>query len=101
MTRHGESVWNNLNKWAGWTDVRLSDKGIEEARLAGIRLKTAGFIPHVAYTSMLTRTIQTFNYIADSVDCHCIPVIKSWRLNEKHYGDLQGKNRKDVVGQYG
>ena len=81
--------------------MKLSEKGIREARQAGEVLKQENFHPDVAYTSVMSRTIQTLNYIADVLDCHFIPVTKSWRLNEKHYGQLQGKNRSEVVQQHG
>jgi 2,3-bisphosphoglycerate-dependent phosphoglycerate mutase len=79
--RHGESSWNKENRFTGWTDVRLSHSGIQEAAKAGKILKQNGFAFDVCYTSVLSRAIQTFNYAADELDCHYIPVIKDWRLN--------------------
>lgn len=91
--RHGESTWNKENRFTGWTDVRLSASGIQEAIKAGKVLTQNGYQFDICYTSVLTRAIQTFNYAADELNCHYIPVIKSWRLNERHYGALQGLNK--------
>lgn len=101
LLRHGESSWNKENRFTGWTDVHLSPKGIEEARNAGKILKQNGFTFDIVYTSVLTRTIQTFNYAADELDCHHLPIVKSWRLNERHYGALQGLNKSETAAKHG
>lgn len=88
MLRHGESAWNKENRFAGWADVSLTDDGIREAISAGKILRDNGFVFDKAYTSVLSRSIQTFNFAADELNCHYIPVIKSWKLNERHYGAL-------------
>ena len=93
LVRHGESEWNKLNLFTGWTDVDLSEKGIEEAKNGGKLLLEEGFRFDVAYTSCLKRAIHTLNYILSEMNEEFIPVIKSWRLNEKHYGVLQGLNK--------
>ena len=99
--RHGESLWNKENRFTGWTDVRLSSNGIQEAINAGKALRQNGYEFDICYTSVLTRAIQTFNYAADEIDCHYIPVIKNWRLNERHYGALQGLNKLETVEKHG
>lgn len=99
--RHGESTWNKENRFTGWTDVRLSSAGIQEAIKAGKVLTQNGYQFDICYTSVLTRAIQTFNYAADELGCHSIPVIKSWRLNERHYGALQGLNKLETVEKHG
>lgn len=101
LIRHGESEWNKANLFTGWTDVRLSEKGIEEAKEAGQILKEKGFDFDVAYTSYLTRAIHTLNYVLDEMDLNWLPVHKSWRLNERHYGALQGLNKKETAEKYG
>lgn len=101
LIRHGESEWNKANLFTGWTDVRLSEKGIEEAKEAGQILKKKGFQFDIAYTSYLTRAIHTLNYVLDEMDLNWIPVQKSWRLNERHYGALQGLNKKETAEKYG
>lgn len=101
LLRYGESTWNNENRFTGWTDVDLSDKGREEARLAGSTLKENGFIFEKAYTSYLKRAIKTLNIVLDEMDLDWIPVEKSWRLNEKHYGMLQGLNKAETAEKYG
>lgn len=101
LIRHGESEWNKANLFTGWTDVRLSEKGIEEAKEAGQILKEKGFEFDVAYTSYLTRAIHTLNYVLDEMDLNWLPVHKSWRLNERHYGALQGLNKKETAEKYG
>ncbi|HBN06198.1 MAG TPA: 2,3-diphosphoglycerate-dependent phosphoglycerate mutase [Bacteroidales bacterium] len=101
LVRHGESEWNRLNLFTGWTDVDLSEKGVKEALEAGKALKENGFEPQVCYTSYLKRAIKTLNNILDSMDMDYLPVEKSWRLNEKHYGALQGLNKKETVDKYG
>ncbi len=101
LVRHGESEWNKLNLFTGWTDVDLSDKGREEAKLGGQLLKQEGFHFDVAYTSVLKRAIHTLNYVLEELDQEYIPVIKSWRLNERHYGALQGLNKSETAEKYG
>lgn len=93
LLRHGESLWNKENRFTGWTDVDLSDKGIVEACKAGDMLKEAGFSFEAAYTSYLKRAVKTLNCVLDRLNEDWIPVEKSWRLNEKHYGILQGLNK--------
>lgn len=101
LIRHGESVWNKENRFTGWTNVDLSEKGIEEAKKAGELLKKEGFKFTKAYTSYLKRAIKTLNQILDVMDLDWIPVEKSWRLNEKHYGMLQGLNKSETAEKYG
>ncbi|MCD8209289.1 MAG: 2,3-diphosphoglycerate-dependent phosphoglycerate mutase [Coprobacillus sp.] len=101
LIRHGESEWNKLNLFTGWTDVDLSDKGVEEAKRGGQLLKEEGFHFDVAYTSVLKRAIHTLNYVLEELDQEYIPVIKSWRLNERHYGALQGLNKSETAEKYG
>jgi 2,3-bisphosphoglycerate-dependent phosphoglycerate mutase len=97
--RHGESTSNNENTWGSWTDVDLSSQGIEEAKLAGNLLKDWEF--DNVYTSIFKRTIKTWNIVADIIDHHHIPIYKSWRLNEKHYGALIGLNKVEISKKYG
>lgn len=94
-------MWNKSNQFSGWVDVPLNEKGIEEARAAGRRLKAAGYEFDICHTSMLRRAIVTFNNIADEMDLDWIPVKKHWRLNERHYGKLQGLNKKETAKIYG
>ncbi|MDO4707529.1 MAG: 2,3-diphosphoglycerate-dependent phosphoglycerate mutase [Porphyromonadaceae bacterium] len=101
LIRHGESVWNKENRFTGWTNVDLSEKGVEEAKKAGELLKKEGFRFGKAYTSYLKRAIKTMNQILDVMDLDWIPVEKSWRLNEKHYGMLQGLNKAETAEKYG
>lgn len=101
LIRHGQSVWNQENRFTGWTDVDLSERGINEAKEAGKRLKEAGLTFEFAYTSYLKRAIKTLNYVLEEMDLLWIPVEKTWRLNEKHYGFLQGMNKKEMVDEYG
>lgn len=101
LLRHGESVWNRDNRFTGWTDVDLSEKGIEEAREAGRVLKQEGYEFKLAYTSYLKRAIRTLWLTLDEMDMMWIPVRNTWRLNEKHYGALQGMNKKEMAAQYG
>ena len=101
LLRHGESEWNAKNLFTGWVDVPLSDKGIEEAKRGGTLLTEADVMPDVLHTSLLRRAISTANLALDAADRHWIPVKRSWRLNERHYGDLQGKDKKQVRDQYG
>lgn len=101
LLRHGQSIWNLENKFTGWTDVDLSEQGIQEARNAGELLKTEGFSFDMAYTSVLKRAIRTLWIVLDEMDLMWIPVLCSWRLNERHYGALQGLNKKDTAEKYG
>jgi 2,3-bisphosphoglycerate-dependent phosphoglycerate mutase len=101
LLRHGESTWNKDNRFTGWTDVDLTDKGREEAREAGRLLKEAGFEFDVAYTSVLTRAIRTLWIALDEMEMLWIPVHKSWRLNERHYGGLQGLNKAETAAKHG
>lgn len=101
LLRHGESVWNKENRFTGWTDVDLSDKGKEEAKNAGQLLKKEGFIFDLAYTSVLKRAIRTLWIALDEMDLMWIPVENSWRLNERHYGDLQGLNKSEMAAKFG
>jgi 2,3-bisphosphoglycerate-dependent phosphoglycerate mutase len=101
LVRHGESTWNKENRFTGWTDVDLSEKGIEEAHKAGQVLKEQGYTFDIAFTSVLKRAIRTLWIILDEMDLMWIPVQRSWRLNERHYGALQGLNKAETAGQYG
>ncbi|MEV0853146.1 phosphoglyceromutase [Nocardia fluminea] len=101
LLRHGESEWNALNLFTGWVDVQLTDKGIAEGKRAGELLKEAGILPDVVYTSLLRRAISTADNALGTADRLWIPVVRDWRLNERHYGDLQGKNKEQVREQYG
>lgn len=101
LLRHGESIWNKENRFTGWTDVPLSEKGIEEAREAGRNLKELGFSFDVAFTSYLKRAIKTLWLVLEEMDQMWIPVYNSWRLNEKHYGMLQGLNKTETAEKYG
>lgn len=101
LVRHGESEWNKLNLFTGWTDVDLSEKGHEEAKAAGKLLKEEGYDFDVCYTSYLKRAIHTLNHILDEMDRNWLPVNKAWELNERHYGDLQGKNKSEAAEKFG
>ena len=101
LLRHGESVWNAKNLFTGWVDVDLSDKGRDEAVRGGELLVTEGLLPDVVHTSVLRRAINTANLALDTADRHWIPVRRHWRLNERHYGDLQGKDKKQTMAQFG
>jgi len=101
LLRHGESTWNRENRFTGWTDVDLSEQGIAEAIQAGKTLLELGFSFKLAYTSYLTRAIRTLWLTLEQMDLLWIPVYKTWRLNEKHYGTLQGLNKKEMAEQYG
>lgn len=101
LARHGESVWNRENLFTGWTDVELSETGKIEAEKAGDVLKDAGFTFDVCYTSYLKRAIHTADIILDKLNLDWIPVVKSWRLNERHYGALQGLNKQETAEKYG
>jgi len=101
LLRHGESVWNKENRFTGWTDVDLSEKGIEEARNAGRVLKQEGYTFDLAFTSTLKRAIRTLWLATDEMDLLWIPVIKSYTLNERHYGALQGLNKAEMAAKHG
>jgi len=101
LLRHGESTWNKENRFTGWTDVDLSEKGKEEAKKAGQTLKREGFLFDIAYTSVLKRAIRTLWTVLDEMDLMWIPVIRNWRLNERHYGALQGLNKSETAQKYG
>jgi 2,3-bisphosphoglycerate-dependent phosphoglycerate mutase len=101
LLRHGESIWNKENLFTGWTDVDLSEKGVAEAKSAGKVLKEAGYTFDIAYTSVLKRAIRTLWIALDEMDLMWIEVIRSWRLNERHYGALQGLNKAQTAEKYG
>ena len=101
LLRHGESIWNKENRFTGWTDVDLSEKGVNEARKAGQLLKKEGFIFDLAFTSVLKRAIRTLWLALDEMDLMWIPVQNSWRLNERHYGSLQGLNKSEMAEKFG
>jgi 2,3-bisphosphoglycerate-dependent phosphoglycerate mutase len=101
LLRHGESAWNKENRFTGWTDVDLSDKGLQEAHSAGQVLKKEGYIFDLAYTSVLKRAVRTLWVALDELDLMWIPVVNSWRLNERHYGALQGLNKAETAAKYG
>ena len=101
LVRHGQSMWNLENRFTGWTDVELSEQGIREAKEAGKVLKEKGFEFDVAYTSVLKRANDTLNYILEELGEKNIPIKKSWRLNERHYGALQGLNKDETKEKYG
>lgn len=101
LVRHGESEWNKENRFTGWTNVDLTPHGIAEAENAGLLLKEKGYSVDVAYTSYLKRAVKTLNCVLDKMDKDWIPVFKSWRLNEKHYGFLQGLNKSETSAEYG
>ena len=101
LLRHGESEWNKLNLFTGSTDVELSEKGMQEAKQAGVVLKEAGYDFDICYTSYLKRAIHTLQFALDSMDRAWLPVVKSWKLNERHYGALQGLNKAETAAKYG
>ncbi|MGO4885595.1 MAG: 2,3-diphosphoglycerate-dependent phosphoglycerate mutase [Bryobacteraceae bacterium] len=101
LLRHGESDWNKENRFTGWTDVDLSEKGRQEAHEAGVTLKAEGYTFDVAYTSVLKRAIRTLWMTLDELDLMWIPVHRSWRLNERHYGALQGLNKSETAAKFG
>jgi 2,3-bisphosphoglycerate-dependent phosphoglycerate mutase len=101
LQRHGESVWNKENRFTGWTDVDLSEKGVEEAKKGGRVLKEKGYSFDAAYTSVLKRAIRTLWLALDEMDLMWIPVSRSWRLNERHYGALQGLNKAETAKKFG
>ena len=101
LLRHGESEWNAKNLFTGWVDVELSTKGVEEAKRGGLLLKESNLLPDIVHTSLLRRAINTASLALDSCDRHWIPVKRSWRLNERHYGALQGKDKAATLKEYG
>jgi 2,3-bisphosphoglycerate-dependent phosphoglycerate mutase len=101
LLRHGESDWNKQNRFTGWTDVDLTEKGIQEASTAGKLMKEAGFVFDIAFTSVLKRAIRTLWLAMDEMDLLWIPDVKTWRLNERHYGALQGLNKAETAQKYG
>ena len=101
LLRHGESVWNQENRFTGWTDVGLSEKGIEEAKAAGELLRREGYDFDLAFTSVLKRAIKTLWIVLEDMDRMWIPTQKSWRLNERHYGALQGLNKAETAAKFG
>ena len=101
LLRHGESTWNKENRFTGWTDVDLSEKGKGEAKKAGELLKKEGFVFDIAYTSVLKRAIRTLWTVMDEMNLMWIPVIRNWRLNERHYGALQGLNKAETAQKFG
>jgi 2,3-bisphosphoglycerate-dependent phosphoglycerate mutase len=101
LLRHGESAWNKENRFTGWTDVDLSTKGIQEARSAGRQMLTDGYRFDIAFTSVLKRAIRTLWLVLDEMDLMWIPVYKTWRLNERHYGALQGLDKLETVEKHG
>ncbi|MFW5775116.1 MAG: 2,3-diphosphoglycerate-dependent phosphoglycerate mutase [Chitinivibrionales bacterium] len=101
LIRHGESTWNKANRFTGWTDVDLSERGVAEARAAGEFLRKEGFEFDIAFTSVLKRAIRTLWIVMDELDQMWIPVIRSWRLNERHYGALQGLNKAEMTEKHG
>jgi 2,3-bisphosphoglycerate-dependent phosphoglycerate mutase len=101
LLRHGESLWNQQNRFTGWEDVDLAPKGEEEAKRGGAMLQEANVLPDVVHTSLLKRAIRTANIALAAADRHWIPVRRSWRLNERHYGDLQGRDKAETLAQFG
>jgi len=101
LLRHGESVWNKENRFTGWTDVDLSEAGVAEAKEAGRVLKEQGVDFDICFTSYLKRAIHTLNYVLEQTENEHLPVVKSWKLNERHYGALQGLNKADTAAKYG
>jgi 2,3-bisphosphoglycerate-dependent phosphoglycerate mutase len=99
LVRHGQSLWNKQNLFSGWTDVDLTPQGVEEARLMGQKLKTKGLIFNRAYTSVLKRAIVTLDIILEEMNQINIPITRDWRLNERHYGKLQGKSKVDILDE--
>ena len=101
LLRHGHSEWNEKNLFTGWVDVDLAEQGVEEALRGSDLLRDAGLLPDVLHTSLLRRAIRTAQIVLDGIDRHWIPVRRSWRLNERHYGALQGKDKKATLEEYG
>jgi 2,3-bisphosphoglycerate-dependent phosphoglycerate mutase len=101
LLRHGESIWNKENRFTGWTDVDLSDEGVQQAKMAGELLKKHGYNCDTGFTSFLKRSIKTLHLVLEELDQLWIPVQKSWRLNERFYGALQGLNKEETIAKYG
>ena len=101
LIRHGQSAWNLENRFTGWWDVNITDKGVEEARTAGRELKALGYEFDIAYTSLLTRANKTLNLVLEEMGALWLPVVKDWRLNERHYGALTGLNKAEMVAKVG
>ena len=101
LLRHGESEWNAKNLFTGWVDVDLNEKGLAEAKRGGELLKEAGILPDVVHTSLLKRAIKTSQIALEAADLHWIPVVRNWRLNERHYGALQGKDKAQTLAEFG
>src|SRR5437879_4083587 len=101
LLRHGESTWNAANRFTGWVDVPLSEQGLREAREAGMALRDAGLRPDVVHTSLLIRAIQTADIALQEMEMLWVPVRRSWRLNERHYGALQGLNKREMAEKFG
>ncbi|TAL16010.1 MAG: phosphoglyceromutase [Frankiales bacterium] len=101
LLRHGESEWNKKNLFTGWVDVDLTEKGVEQAQLGGLELKKADLLPTMLHTSLMTRAIRTANLALEACERNWVPVKRHWRLNERHYGDLQGKDKTAVREKYG
>jgi len=101
LLRHGQSIWNEQNLFTGWTDVGLTEQGKQEAKKAGQLLAKAGFEFDICYTSYLKRAIRTLDLALEEMDQSWLPVVKTWKLNERHYGDLQGKNKAEVAEKFG
>ncbi|HKC45362.1 MAG TPA: 2,3-bisphosphoglycerate-dependent phosphoglycerate mutase, partial [Burkholderiales bacterium] len=101
LLRHGESIWNKENRFTGWIDVGLTQRGEEEAREAGRLMKDAGLVFDLAFTSVLKRAIKTLWLALEAMNLACLPVRNSWRLNERHYGSLQGLNKGEVAAKFG
>ena len=101
LVRHGQSIWNEQNLFTGWTDVELTEKGIQEAKDAGLLLRSEGYTFDVAYTSVLKRAIHTLWLMMENMDLMWIPVYRNWRLNERHYGALQGLNKAETAEKFG
>jgi 2,3-bisphosphoglycerate-dependent phosphoglycerate mutase len=101
LLRHGHSQWNEKNLFTGWVDVDLAEQGLAEAAHGAVMLREAGLLPDVVHTSLLRRAIRTADIVLDGIDRHWIPVRRSWRLNERHYGALQGKDKKQTLAEFG
>ncbi|MFZ4688255.1 MAG: 2,3-bisphosphoglycerate-dependent phosphoglycerate mutase, partial [Polymorphobacter sp.] len=101
LLRHGQSAWNLENRFTGWWDVNLTDKGIEEARAAGVAMQAAGLDFDIAFTSVQTRAIKTLNLALESMGRLWLPVTKNWQLNERHYGGLTGLNKTETAAEHG